>query len=135
MNSDVAVQEQSALAAYDVDNVLQQADQLEEQDELEQAEALLVQALKLKFAAELHVRLINISSRLKHFDIAMQSCQALLDDEDTAERCYLFGQTQERMQDWQGAKATYLKVLESGRGTVRVYYRLATICNLLEQEE
>lgn len=119
-----------------VSDTIQQADLLEENGALEQAEALLLQALKQHgFAVDLHLKLINISSRLKHFDIAIQCCQALLDDDDCGEYWYLYAQTQERMQDWHGAKSNYLKALDYGYDTVRVYYRLATICNLLEQEE
>lgn len=135
MDSDV-VREQSGILIDTIAKILQQADTLEEAGELEQAEMLLLQALKDNdFSVDLHLKLINLSSRLKHFDIAMQCCQALLDDEDSGERWYLYAQTQERMQDWLAAKNNYLKALAYGYDTVRVYYRLATICNLLEQEE
>ncbi len=135
MGSDV-VQEQSGVLKSGIAQIVQQADLLEESGELEQAEILLLQAVKdYDFSVDLYLKLINLSSRLKHFDIALQGCQTLLDDDDSGERWYFYAQTQERMQDWHAAKSNYLKALDYGYDTVRVYYRLATICNLLEQEE
>lgn len=117
-------------------SILQQAELCIRKREFEQAEQLLLQLMQdRQLPPQDYPRLAHIATRLKHWEVLQQTYQyALTVDADPA-LWFQLAIAHERTQNWQAAKDAYQQALDAGYITVKVYYRLAMVCTLLNLEE